>query len=156
MDAGKKRRLSLWIPFLWYASVSTRGLSAWFSPDQTVFDYEKGSPLDRSFFLILILAGLIVLVRKRVPWGSIIRSNRWLFWILVYTLISLLWSNFPAVAFKRWIKLVGSVVIGLVVLTEYPQIESISTVLRRCFLVHIPIDILLVKYFTSGLILFQF
>jgi len=152
VSAGKKRSLSLWIPFLWYAAVSTRGISGWFTLGQTdlaEFDYAMGSPMDRNFYLTLIIAGVIILVRKRIQWGKIIRSNPWLFWILVYTFISILWSNFPLVAFKRWIKLIGSVVVGLVVLTEYPQVDSISTVLRRCFLVHIPLDVLLVKYFRT-------
>ena len=68
---------------------------------------------------------------------------------MVYTLTSILWSNFPEVLFKRWIKLFGSVVMSLIVLTEPAPVEAISTLLRRCFLVHIPIDIVLVKYFRN-------
>jgi O-antigen ligase len=146
----KKRNFSLWIPFLWYASVSTRGLSPWFTPtgfDSSEFDYAAGSPMDRNFYLILIVIGVLILVRKRIQWGQIVRANHWFFLLFIYLLVSIFWSDFPAVAFKRWIKMIGSIVMALIVLTELPSVDSISKVLRRCFLLHIPIDIILVKYF---------
>jgi len=146
----KKRNYALWIPFLWYASVSTRGISHWFQPagfDPSGFDYAAGSPLDRDFFLVLIVLGVLVLYRKRLQWSQIIRSNKWFFWFLTYMLISVLWSDFPGVALKRWIKMGGSVAMALVVLTELPALDSMVKVLRRCFLVHFPIDIILIKYF---------
>lgn len=152
MGAAAKRRWGLWIPALWYAAVATRGLTGWGPRERfssLTFDYAKGSPLDRNFFLALIILAAITLYRRKIPWRRIIRSNRWLFWALVLCAVSILWSGFPVVALKRVVKLVGSVLVAMVVLTELPVADSISTVLRRVLLLHIPADIILVKYFRA-------
>jgi len=143
----------LWIPFIWYAIAATRSITFWVpgSGNRTGIDlsYTEGSSVDRAIYSVLIAAGIWVLIRKRIPWSHIARCNMWVIAILVYSLISMLWSDFPEVLFKRWVKLFGSIVMSLIVLTEPAPVEAISTLLRRCLLIHIPLDIVLVKYFRN-------
>ena len=73
--------------------------------------------------------------------------NRLLTVFLVYCLISIVWSDFPFVAFKRWIKILGHPVMTLVVFTEPDWEESVTRLMKRCAYVIAPVSILFIKYF---------
>jgi O-antigen ligase len=109
--------------------------------------YLEGSPFDRLIFLSLIVAGVLVLARRRASWQSIIAGNKWVFLCFVYLGISALWSDYPFVAFKRWIKDVGNVVMVLVILSEDEPIEAVKTVLLRCSYLVVFLSVLFIKYF---------
>jgi exopolysaccharide production protein ExoQ len=58
-----------------------------------------------------------------------------------------LWSEYSYVSFKRYIKILGSIVMALVVLTNERPLEAVFAVLRRCLFVHLPMSIICVRYF---------
>lgn len=147
---NKSSSIFLWIPFIWYSISITRPITIWMDPFLGIpsnIDPTEGSPLERIVWTILIVAGLLILMKKRIQWSQVIRNNKWIFSLLLYTMISILWSNFQGVALKRWIKTFGSIVMALIVLTEPRPVQAISTLLRRAFLLHIPLDIIVIKYF---------
>ena len=111
--------------------------------------YLEGSPLDMYVFVILIAAGLFVLLRRKIFWSEVLRRNGWIFGLLLYAGMSVLWSDFAFVAFKRWVKEIGNMVIVLIVLSELNPVEAIKTLIRRCAYVLIPLSIVLYKYFPA-------
>lgn len=138
---------ALWIPLLWLLIIGSRAPSLWFGLYTTGNPELDGSPLDRLIFLFLIMAGLLVLIRRRVQWANLIANNKWLFIFFLYLGISVLWSDYPFVAFKRWIKDVGNIVMILVVLSESGPVEAVKTVFLRCAFVLVPASVLCIKYF---------
>jgi O-antigen ligase len=106
-----------------------------------------GSPLDSSIFLVLIVAGATVLCRRQVDWRMLFRRNHWLFIFFIYLGISVLWSDYPFVAFKRWIKDLGNVVMVLVVLSDDNPIQAVRFLLLRCCYLLLPLSVVLIKYF---------
>jgi exopolysaccharide production protein ExoQ len=142
--------LALWIPLAWLFIVSSRPLSLWIGIGRTEYTSEQlldGSPLDSVVFLGLIVAGAIVLVRRRVNWAMLFRRNRWLFVFFVYLGLSALWSDYPFVALKRWIKDVGNIIMVLVVLSDQNPIQAVRFLLARCCYVLLPLSIIFIKYF---------
>lgn len=109
--------------------------------------YEEGSPIDATFFLILILAGLRVLTQRQVQLSSLVRANFWLFAFAAYCFLAIFWSDFPFVAFKRWIKTLGHPIMALVLLSHPRPIEAIRLVLKRCGVVMLTFSVLFIKYF---------
>src|SRR5262245_6929118 len=100
---------TLWIPCIWLMLVGSRPIAQWLdlgSPLQSI-DPLEGSPIDRVIFLLLIAVGLLVLWSRRISWSQIFRNNIWLTLFFLYCGVSILWSDFPFVAFKRWIKALG-------------------------------------------------
>jgi exopolysaccharide production protein ExoQ len=143
---------TLWIPLSWVIIVGSRPLSYWFGggmTDQSLDAYLEGSPLDRNIYIFLIVAGLIVLFKRRLEWGAIFASNRWLFIFLIYCGISVVWSYYPIVGIKRWVKDIGHVIMVLIVLTEKNPIEALRTVIARYTYIAIPISVLLIKYYSE-------
>ncbi len=141
---------ALWIPLLWLTIIGSRFASQWldtFGLHQDSDDLEGGSQLDAAVFGLLIVLGLYVLNRRRVQLSEVIRNNRWLTFFFVYCFLSILWSDFPLVAFKRWLKVLGHPVMVLVLLTEPDPEEAIIRLMKRCAYVWILVSILFIKYF---------
>ena len=130
---------ALWLPLLWLVLTCSRGLSAWLNifglPVSGAVSVEEGSPLDALFYFVLIIAGFCVLTKRQVRLSEIVRNNGWLIAFLLYCFISIAWSDFPFVAFKRWIKILGHPIMALIVLTEPDPEEALNTVdetMRLC------------------------
>src|SRR2546430_9155197 len=123
LDRDRKSRVSpaLWIPVIWLSISGSRMVSQWLggvgtlaSPDALV----EGSPLDALIFAGLLAAGLVVLLARRRLDRTFLRANGPLLVFFSYCAVSLLWSDCPFVAFKRWNTAVGDLGIAMVVLTE--------------------------------------
>jgi exopolysaccharide production protein ExoQ len=142
---------ALWLPLIWLIISGSRGLSLWLNifglPVGGATSVEEGSPLDAWFFLILIAGGLYVLSNRGVRLSEIVGNNQWLTIFLLYCLISIIWSDFPFVAFKRWIKILGHPIMALIVLTEPNPKEALTRLMKRCAYVVVPVSILFIKYY---------
>src|SRR5271154_585926 len=78
---------------------------------------EDGNPLDRSFDLVLIVLAIAVLMSRSFKWSNFLRRNMVLTAYVSFALLSILWSDFPFVAFKRWFRDLGNYLMILVVLS---------------------------------------
>ena len=151
-SATTDSRLSkaLWIPTIWVGIVASRPVGAWFSGGASGSNFESyldGSALDRNVFLFLMVAGVFALARRRVDWRFFWSKNRWLVCYYLFCCLSVLWAEYPFVAFKRWIKEVGTLIMVLVVLTEGLPVAAVRQVFLRCAFVLIPASILVIKYY---------
>jgi exopolysaccharide production protein ExoQ len=141
---------ALWLPFFWIVISGGRFISEWMGIFGLSFggsSVEEGSPLDAIFFFVIIASGLRVLHQRRVNWSEFMRQNQWVTIYLLYCLVAIVWSDFPLVAVKRWMKLFGQPIMVLVLLTEPDPMESLARLLKRCAYVLIPISILFIKYY---------
>ena len=140
---------AVWIPCIWLFILGSRPISVWlsFSGPGGVDAMMEGSPVDRIVYLILMIAGLAVVVYRRLHWREIFTSNLLLTCFIVYCAISVAWSDFPFIAFKRWFKSLGDPLMALIILSEANPGAAIATVLRRCAYVLIPLSIVFIKYF---------
>jgi O-antigen ligase len=148
LKARPSLSLALWIPLLWLLIIGSRPMSMALGVHQNVQNFElEGSPFDRSVYLVLIGAALLVLIKRRVRWSGIIADNKWLFVFLLYLGISVLWADYPFVVFKRWIQYVAYIIIVLVILSENKPIEAVRAVFLRFGFILVPLSVLLIKYF---------
>jgi exopolysaccharide production protein ExoQ len=130
--------------------IASRMVGQWFNLGtgvQSADSYADGSPLDRNIFLALILAALIVVVKRRKRVGSLIQNNRWLCLYLVYCGISIAWSDFPVVSLKRYVKEIGNLLMVMIVWTEATPIEAVKVLMKRCAYVLVPMSIIMFKYY---------
>jgi exopolysaccharide production protein ExoQ len=152
-DIREKPNVSgaLWLPLIWLVISCSRGLSLWLNifgvQVSGAASVEEGSPLDAWFFFILIAAGVYVLSNRGVRLSEIVGNNQWLTIFLLYCLISIIWSDFPFVALKRWIKVIGHPIMALIVLTEPDPKEALTRLMKRCAYVVVPVSILFIKYY---------
>jgi len=141
---------ALWIPFLWFFLIGTRTFSQWiqgFGASLSGNTYEEGNSLDAVIFFAIIIAAVVVLQRRRFSMAVFVQNNRLLALFLIYSLVSIVWSDFEFVAFKRWIKVVGHPIMVLVLLTEPDPEEAIVQLMKRFSFIAFPVSILFIKYF---------
>jgi O-antigen ligase len=135
---------ALWIPVVWLCIAGSRPLSFWLSPGMgdTTDRYVEGSPFDRNVFTVMIVAALIVLIARGRRVGTLLRANGPILLFLFYCGLSVLWSDLPDVAFKRWIRVVGDIAMVLVVLTDPRPGAAVKGLLTRTGFVILPASIL--------------
>ncbi|HTG44871.1 MAG TPA: hypothetical protein VK633_10100, partial [Verrucomicrobiae bacterium] len=139
---------ALWIPLLWVLIISTKPISLWFGSSSADSNgYLEDKLIDKVIFIFLIVAGLIVINRRRVLWSDIFRNNKWLFAYFLYLGVSVLWSDESFVSFKRWIKDIGNIVMVLIVLSDENQDQAVSSFFARFAWVIVPLSVISIKYF---------
>ena len=142
---------ALWIPLLWMLIIGSRLPSQWFGLQvgSLAQAMAEGNPLDRSIDLAMIVICVAVLAARSFNWGSFVLRNLALTAFVVFALISVAWSDFPFVAFKRWFRDLGNYLVILVVLSDPRPLEAVRTLLRRFGYFLIPLSIVLNKYYPS-------
>jgi exopolysaccharide production protein ExoQ len=150
-DESSRVSRALWIPTLWVAVVASKPLYYWINGNPSgidLFSFEEGSRIDRNFYLALLFIGLCILT-QRADCGLLLRTNRWLWFFYAYALFSVLWSDYPFFAFKRWIRDIANVVMILIIVTDRDPVTAIRQVFLRCAYLLIPLSILFIKYYPA-------
>ncbi len=150
LNRDRKYRPSqaLWIPIAWLLINGSRPVSSWFGgPAMSPEALMEGSPFDRVVYLGLQVAGVVVLLGRQAAVSRFLRANATLLVFVFYCAASVVWSDYPEVAFKRWIKLLGDITMVAIILTSPDPLRAIKTVVTRVGFLLIPSSILLIKYY---------
>ena len=151
LDRARDEKVSvaLWIPTIWISLASSRMVSQWMGVATAVessAQAAEGNALDRNILMALIAAGMLVLARRGKSVRALLRSNAPILIFLSYCAVSVIWSDYPGVAFKRWTKAVGELVMILIVLTELDPSAAIMRLLTRIGFLLVPTSVLFIKY----------
>jgi exopolysaccharide production protein ExoQ len=149
MDRHEERRASwaLWIPVIWFGIICSRPVSFWLQPNRGtdyVERFTESSPIDATAYGLLIVAGLLVLNRRAPRVKQFLELNLPVLLFFLYCAVSLAWSDDPMVAFKRWFKAVGDVVMVLVVLTDPDSEYALNRLYTRVGFVLLPMSVLFI------------
>ena len=115
-------------------------------PASTVDQFE-GNALQRNIFTVLLAIGSVVLVWRGQKLVTLLRLNGPILLFFSYCAVSILWSDYPEVAFKRWIKALGDLVMVMIILTDPEPLAALKRFLARTGFLLIPVSILLIKYY---------
>ena len=148
LDTDKSVRTSgaLWLPIV-YLWIVPRALSVWLGiapPSNIQLD---GSPLDAAILSLLLAAAVAVLCQRSRLTRAFLAANWPILIFYAYCLVSVTWSYYPTVAFKRWIKAVEDLVMVLVIVTDRQPVAAVRRVFSRAGFLLLPISVLYIKYF---------
>lgn len=151
-DPGRAPNASpaLWVPLIWIFFVGSRNPSQWLSTGTITIQaqsLQEGNPVDRIIFSSLILLSIVILTSRSFAWARFLKQNTALAVLVGFELVSAIWSDFPLVAAKRWIRDLDNYLVVLVILSDPRPLEAVRTVLRRLSYLLVPLSILLIKYF---------
>jgi exopolysaccharide production protein ExoQ len=153
-DKSIRNSQALWLPVIWFWIVGSRPVSSWLGSGEPSGDPSlqllDGSPTDRNVFLILLGAGIIVLLRRGSSAKAPLKANWPIVVFFTYALLSVLWSDFPDVTFKRWIKAIGDLVMVLIIATDANPIAALRRFFSRTGFILLPLSVLFIKYFDTG------
>ena len=149
-DDDARPSLALWLAVVWMFIGASRMPSEWFGQRLAAAQldlYLEGSPFDRLFLSGILALLLVVLIVRAGRSGPLLRANGPLIVFFVYCLVSVLWSDYSLVAFKRWTKALGNIAMVLVVLTDPHPAAAIKRLFARTGFLLIPLSVLLIKYY---------
>jgi exopolysaccharide production protein ExoQ len=154
LDRTAKDRTSnaLWIPIMWLLIAGSRNVGQWLemsSPMDQGARYLEGNPLDRAVLTTLMVFGVIVLLKRPRQVGAVLRASVPLLLYFAYCGLSSLWSDYPDVAFKRWFRGLGDIVMVLLILTDPDWILALKRVLTRVSFLLLPLSVLLIRYYPN-------
>jgi exopolysaccharide production protein ExoQ len=137
---------AVWIPTIWILAISSKPMVVWFG---AVGSNETGSPLDRILLTSLIVAGIVIITHRQLDWVDVLRQQGWLLALILYMLVSTLWSDITLISIRRWIREVLVLIMTLVIMSEANPHQAFKSLLRRSAFVLIPFSILLIKYYPA-------
>src|SRR5438445_1378966 len=150
-DDASRTSPALWLPVIWFFIGASRMASQWLgvqpldAMDQTL----EGSGFDRVFLMGMLLAGLIVLAARAERVGALLRANPLLVLFFCYCAVSVLWSDFPFVAFKRLTKAIGNLTMVLIILSDLNPAAATKRFLAWSGFLLMPLSVLLIKYYPA-------
>lgn len=149
---NEKIPFSIYVPVIWFALAFSKPLSLWLNLGSSgsyssVSQVAEGSATDRYFLIVMILIGLYMLSKRELSLGDIIRQNKSLAIFFFFCAISALWSDFPFVSIKRYIKSCGSLIMVLCILATPNALAHFRTAVKRVAYILIPLSVLFIKYY---------
>jgi exopolysaccharide production protein ExoQ len=151
-DAQARTSKALWIPVIWLLIVGSRPTSLWFNLNTSMSmaeQYSEGSPFDATVYGTLIAAGLLTLNRRSSQVRRFIQGNFPILLFFAYCALSILWSDYPFISLKHWIKAIGDVVMVLIVLTDPYPLAAIRRFFSWTAFLLVPLSVLFIMYYPS-------
>src|SRR5580704_2584329 len=147
-DKQVRTSKALWLPVIWIWIVGSRAVSAWFGVSPTEASAQlDASPLDAAVFGALSAAAVGVLIRRNKRTRALLAANWPILIYFFYCLVSVTWSYYPDISFKRWIKAIGDVAMVLVIATEPQLRDALCRLFSRVGFLLFPASLLLIKYY---------
>ena len=110
---------------------------------------EEGNWLDRCVYGVIIVLAFYIVSTRSVSWRGLLAGNHILALLLLFTLLSTVWSDYPDISFKRWIRDLGSYLSALVILSDPRPLAALDAVIRRVCYVVVPRSVVLIKYYRA-------
>jgi len=153
LDRDKSVRTSkaLWLPVLYLWILGSRPVSVWLgiTPADGADLQLDGSPVDRAFFAVLLIAAIFVLAHRGRRTLTFLNANLPVLLYFLFCLFSIIWSDYPGVAFKRWIKAIGDLLMILIVVTDEQPVAALRRLFSRTGFILLPVSLLFIKYYPN-------
>jgi O-antigen ligase len=137
---------TVWIIAIWILYSGSKGLGFFLNIHTTI---EAGSLPDRYFLLVLGMISLIILLRRHFPLTAPIKNNFLAAMILIYSLISILWSRDAGISFRRWGREVVAFSIALLLFSGKYPINTLISAFKKAIYAALLLSILLIKYYPA-------
>jgi exopolysaccharide production protein ExoQ len=152
-QASRDVSMAVWIPTLWVMIAATgRPLETWFTGGQPIFEAvnnESGNSINRWTLSSLAAVAIVIIVARRFNWSGAMRRQGWLIVLLLYMLLSTLWSDITIIAMKRLVREFVAVVMAFLIMSEVNPLQALASLLRRCGYVLLPFSVVLIKYYPA-------
>jgi exopolysaccharide production protein ExoQ len=150
-DNSVRTSKALWLPVVYIWVVGSRPVSTWLgiAPSYGTDIQLDGSPLDRALFAVLLIAAVCVLAHRGRRVFTFLNANLPILIYFLFCLASVLWSDFPGVAFKRWAKSIGDLLMILLVVTDEQPVAALRRFFSRTGFILIPLSLLFIKYYPT-------
>ena len=144
-------RLALLPVLFWLILSVSRGVFFWkTSPAQAELDaYTTGNPLMRALLLLLMVAAGLLLLRRKERILQLLKGNLPVLLLFAFMLLSIVWSGYPAISFKRFVRSCGTLMMAMLVLSEDDPAQSVSDLFRPLLASTLTLSALLIHFWPA-------
>ena len=142
--------------FLIYVFFMFFGTGLPFSEGSSGLHLSQTSNRVNQLLSLLFLVSLFSLVGKLDQVRALIFKEKFLTLFLIWAFFSVLWSDFTVISLKRWISLVGEMIICLAALIHFKWSEAALRPFRGVMSLYLPLTILAVILVPQGAIQWEF
>jgi exopolysaccharide production protein ExoQ len=149
-DKTVRTSKALWLPVIWVWIIGSRPPSSWFGMSMqqvAAGELPSGSPLDQLVILMLLLGGVVVMAARYRSAGKILRACWPITIYFAFCLYSLMWSEFPAWGFKRWLRASGDLIMVMIVVTDAQPVAALKRLFSRVGFLLVPTSFLVIMYY---------
>lgn len=150
-DKTKRPSIAILLPLVWILIAGSRNVGEWLHVGMPVDPYSEayidGNPFDRNLLSVLVAIGFVILLFRRQKVWALLKSNWPVVLYFGYCLLSLAWSDYPFVGFKRWIRAIGDIMMILIVLTDFDWLLARKRLYAWAGFLLIPVSVMLIRYF---------
>lgn len=97
--------------------------------------------VNQYLFSALYFLAFVGLISKWRVVYQLILKEKWLFMFIGWALLSVLWSEYMSVSFKRWLQLFGSVLICVSALVNFRSEEEVLACFKAVLLIYLPLTV---------------
>lgn len=137
---------AVWIIAIWILYSGSKGLGFFLNVKTTM---EAGSLPDRYFLLFLGILSLSIILKRNFLFLPAFKENLPAIIIIIYSLISTLWSRDPGISFRRWGREAVALTIALLLYSEKHPIKTLTSAFKKAIYAALPLSILLIKYYPA-------
>jgi len=109
--------------------------------------YAEGNAFDRNFLIAMFLVATVIVLRRNVAWAGLVQANKLFLLFFLYCGLSVVWSEFPIVALKRFVRFAGVLPMALLIITDRSPVEAVMSVFRRCSYLLVMLSFIFIRYF---------
>jgi len=151
-DRTVRTSKALWLPVIWFSLASSRSVSGWLGMGphaEIAGQIPDSSPLDQAVASLLMLLELIALFRRGKTVTNVLKASWPIALYFIFSVISLVWSDFPGWGLKRWVRALGDLIMVLVIVTDAQPVAALKRFFTRVGFVLLPLSVLFIKYYPA-------
>ena len=113
-------------------------------------DIVASNPLNQFVFSFLYILSFFSLFSQRNRLVEFIKTEKFFGLFILWSFLSIFWSDFPFVSFKRWLQYFGTVIIFLGALLHFDSVDDALDYFRLILVFYIPITLATVILVPGG------
>lgn len=130
--------------FFLFLFFSFFGISLPFQSNKVNVDEYSSNSLRQLLFGLIYFLSLITLVPAYQKTFEIIKREKFIFLFLLWSLITIFWSGYPDVSFKRWLQIFGTYTVCISAISYFSSSEELLRYFRIILYLYIVISFLAV------------
>jgi O-antigen ligase len=124
------------------------------SPYREVLDVEDivtANPRNQILFSSLYFLSIIAILPKANLIFKFIKKEKFLCFFILWSLLSVFWSDHTFVSFKRWVQLTGTIVILLAAIIHFSSVDDAIRYFQLIFYIYMPLNLLAVLFIPDAI-----
>lgn len=116
-----------------------------------VEDIRTSNLISQIVYSSLYIMSFISLLSKRHLIIRFVKTEKYLSLFLLWSFLTVFWSDFPLVSFKRWIQIAGAAIIFLSALLHFRSADEAMRYLRAILIVYISFTVLSIMFIPGAI-----